>query len=328
MAKLSSSSNGNSVSTLRSDNSKATTKKETSSDEIVIRNSDCLFGRGGLANKHPGNILFRRVVAENKDVYQSCKKKTHKHFLAISIIASVEQIGGRFLKRDETTRKWVKTTRKEAISKTTQALRETETKSKKGMHSVERIMEKKKMELARNKWLHDGQEQPQEHHSLSTFGGVVMGERKEGDIDGSIVPIPQGHLSGVLDTLPSSQDVDDLLPTSNDDETPLTLEDLSSNAFMRADIGIPFGDDALNVLESFAYDDNDLFSEGSSSCSGCEEEEESQLMMQKLPGLARPPTISHARRGISDISVLSLSADCDPDMLMSGDVLAQIADWH
>ena len=323
MAKLSS-SNGNSVCTLRSDNSKATTKKETSSDDIVLRNNDCLFGRGGLANKHPGNILFRRVVAENKDIYQSCKKKTHKHFLAISIIASVEQIGGRFLKRDEATRKWVKTTRKEAISKTTQALRETETKSKKGMLSVERIMEKKRMEHARNKWLHDSQ--PQEH-SLPTFDDVVMGQRKEGDIDEPIVPIPQGHLSGVLDTLPSIQDVDDLLPPSND-ETPLTLEDLSSNVFMRADIGIPFCADTLNVLESFAYDDNDVLSEGSSSCSGCEDEEENQRMLEKLPGLARPPTISHARRGISDISVLSLSADCDPDMLMSGDVLAQIADWH
>jgi len=88
-----------------------------------VKDNDILSGRGGLANKHPGNQMFRRIVNENKVLYQNCQKKTHKHFLAVSIIAAMERQGGRFLKRHGNDG-WVRATRKEAFQKTSQALRE------------------------------------------------------------------------------------------------------------------------------------------------------------------------------------------------------------
>lgn len=98
---------------------------------ITVSNNDCLCGRGGLANKHPGNVLFRRLVSYNKELYQSCENKSHKQLLTMSIVATVEQVGGRFLRRDDDTGEWIKISRKEAISKTAQALREQEGKNRK-----------------------------------------------------------------------------------------------------------------------------------------------------------------------------------------------------
>ena len=66
-----------------------------SNSDIELRDEDVLSGRGGLSNKHPGNHLFRRIVSQNKEAYQKCEKKLHKFFLAISIIAAVERVGGR-----------------------------------------------------------------------------------------------------------------------------------------------------------------------------------------------------------------------------------------
>ena len=108
-----------------------------------------LGGRGGLSNNHPGNHMFRRVVNENKELYHKCEKKSHRFFLAVSIIAAVERNGGRFLKRDEKAGKWVKIPRKDAIAKTNQALREQDVKTRKSPEAIERQVEKKQLQRQR-----------------------------------------------------------------------------------------------------------------------------------------------------------------------------------
>jgi hypothetical protein len=123
----------------------------STSPPIEVKDNDVLCGRGGLANKHRGNLLYRQLVNANKDLYQSCgKKKNHKYFLAISIIEAVEiQGGGRFLRRDDKLGDWVTISREDAFSKTSQALREYDGRSKKSSEAVERVVEKKKHQKQR-----------------------------------------------------------------------------------------------------------------------------------------------------------------------------------
>lgn len=98
------------------------------------RDLDVLCGRGGLINKHIGNIIYRRVVEHNKPFYQSVQKR-HRILVSQSIVHTILNRGGRFLSEDTQTIanedgtrstftlwKSVATTR--AIQKTSQALRE------------------------------------------------------------------------------------------------------------------------------------------------------------------------------------------------------------
>jgi hypothetical protein len=89
---------------------------------MTVTDSDVLCGRGGLSNQHPGNRLFRRIINENKHIYQKCDNSTHRRLLIISIVSSIRQLGGRFLRKQGAI--WTKTSYKEACLKTSQAMRE------------------------------------------------------------------------------------------------------------------------------------------------------------------------------------------------------------
>jgi hypothetical protein len=98
---------------------------------------DVLCGRGGLANRHDGNLVYRKVVEANKALFRSIPNQ-HKMFVAESIVMAIQQAGGRFLecpgapgcgtKMDATTDpkalNWVEISFKKAVAKTSQALRE------------------------------------------------------------------------------------------------------------------------------------------------------------------------------------------------------------
>ena len=88
----------------------------------VPENSDVLCGRGGLSNKHPGNRLFRRLVQENKTVYQLTIGPSHKQFLVMSIMEAIHNQGGRFIRQEGGN--WVEISRRQVAIKTSQALRE------------------------------------------------------------------------------------------------------------------------------------------------------------------------------------------------------------
>ena len=96
--------------------------------------------------------MFRRIVNENKDIYHKCEKKSHRFFLAVSIIAAVERKGGRFLKKHDEKGEgnWIKISRKDAIAKTNQALREQDIKQRKSSpQAIERQVEKKALQQQR-----------------------------------------------------------------------------------------------------------------------------------------------------------------------------------
>lgn len=87
------------------------------------REDDVLCGRGGLVNKHPGNIVYRKVVDYNKNYYQSVHKK-HRILVSQSIVQSILNFGGRFLTLGSKGKSWIEIGYKRAVQKTSQALRE------------------------------------------------------------------------------------------------------------------------------------------------------------------------------------------------------------
>lgn len=85
---------------------------------------DVLSGRGGLANTHSGNRVFRRLVELNKEPYRKMPGKIQKSQLVDSILMAVRSQGGRFLKLNPKTKEWYEISHKESFVKTSQALRE------------------------------------------------------------------------------------------------------------------------------------------------------------------------------------------------------------
>mmetsp|Transcript_1959 Transcript_1959/g.4280 ORF Transcript_1959/g.4280 Transcript_1959/m.4280 type:complete len:896 (+) Transcript_1959:169-2856(+) len=87
--------------------------------------NDCLFGRGGGTNHHPGNKRYRKIVEDRKGKYLA-SKRLDKPLVAMEIINDWRALDppGRFLKQDDRTKFWNDVGDKKAREKTSQALRE------------------------------------------------------------------------------------------------------------------------------------------------------------------------------------------------------------
>mmetsp|Transcript_11013 Transcript_11013/g.20506 ORF Transcript_11013/g.20506 Transcript_11013/m.20506 type:complete len:899 (+) Transcript_11013:268-2964(+) len=87
--------------------------------------NDCLFGRGGGTNHHPGNKRYRKTVEDRKETYLK-SKRLDKPLVAMGIINDWRALDppGRFLKQDDKTKYWDDVGDKKAREKTSQALRE------------------------------------------------------------------------------------------------------------------------------------------------------------------------------------------------------------
>jgi len=89
---------------------------------------DVICGRGALSNNHPGNRLFRRLVQANKEVYNEASAQ-QREMLVRSIAAAVHNVGGRFVRKDKTSKsscQWREIHSDEAATKILQALRDTQ----------------------------------------------------------------------------------------------------------------------------------------------------------------------------------------------------------
>lgn len=88
----------------------------------TINEWDVLSGRGGRTNLNTGNRRFRAIVASMQREYLTARKKD-KVLIARQVVDQVHANGGRFLKRgaDDC---WVEVSDKVALSKSSQALRE------------------------------------------------------------------------------------------------------------------------------------------------------------------------------------------------------------
>ncbi len=108
-----------------------------------VQPSDVICGRGGLAQQnHPGNKVFRSLVASNSELYAT-SLITDKIKISRSIVAAIRKLYGRFIERSDgkpsgstlegvdehgNAITWRDIGDKRAVKKTSQALRENQPK--------------------------------------------------------------------------------------------------------------------------------------------------------------------------------------------------------
>ncbi|KAL7542558.1 hypothetical protein ACHAXR_011887 [Thalassiosira sp. AJA248-18] len=97
---------------------------------------DVLNGRGQGVQRHPGNVKYRTLVFVNKGLYAKCPR-ADKMKISKGIVAAVRELGGRFLELDERSGIYRDIGDKKATEKTSQALREGQTKIRKEMYKTE-----------------------------------------------------------------------------------------------------------------------------------------------------------------------------------------------
>lgn len=93
-------------------------------EETTITDQDVLFGRGGLTNRHIGNLRYRDIISIHRQDYVRAQK-TEKPNVARRIVKAIRtgKNPGRFLRKGEDG-KWHAVSDKEAAWKASQALRE------------------------------------------------------------------------------------------------------------------------------------------------------------------------------------------------------------
>lgn len=90
---------------------------------VGYERNDVLSGRGGGTNQHEGNCFFRSLINKNRERYLRAKKND-KPFISLSIVNTIRQRNGRFLKKDEDSGLWYEIGDALAREKTSQALRQ------------------------------------------------------------------------------------------------------------------------------------------------------------------------------------------------------------
>lgn len=87
--------------------------------------NDCLYGRGGATNHHPGNKKYRKLVECKKAVYLA-SKRLDKPEVSLNVVHIWRAMNppGRFLEQDKKTGLWNDVGDDRAREKTSQALRE------------------------------------------------------------------------------------------------------------------------------------------------------------------------------------------------------------
>lgn len=92
--------------------------------EEEITDKDVICERGGKSNRHAGTKRYRGMIEQYKPEYQSLAAKIAKTNLSRSIIAQIQNSGGRFLKKDDASRNYYVLSTVETTKKVSQALRE------------------------------------------------------------------------------------------------------------------------------------------------------------------------------------------------------------
>ncbi|CAB9513823.1 expressed unknown protein [Seminavis robusta] len=86
-------------------------------------NIDVLLGRGGRSNHHVGNERFRELIRSNRPRYNDLPKH-EKIKLSRAVVATIHELGGRFLEPAKDGKYYVVAPNKRAVEKTSQCLRE------------------------------------------------------------------------------------------------------------------------------------------------------------------------------------------------------------
>ncbi len=104
-------------------------KKKKKKVVIIPHINDIVSGRGSGSNRHEGNLHFRKLIRENKQLYLS-RCKNEKMSVARDIFDSISSLDppGRFLQKNPETGTWFEIGKDRALEKISQALREKNSK--------------------------------------------------------------------------------------------------------------------------------------------------------------------------------------------------------
>jgi hypothetical protein len=99
--------------------------KNSKKKAITPHINDIVSGRGSGSNRHEGNLHFRNLIRENRELYLS-RSKNEKMLVARDIYHSIEALdpAGRFLQKNPETGAWFEIGKVRALEKISQALRE------------------------------------------------------------------------------------------------------------------------------------------------------------------------------------------------------------
>eukprot|EP00554_Chaetoceros_debilis_P014659 CAMPEP_0194127348 /NCGR_PEP_ID=MMETSP0150-20130528/60474_1 /TAXON_ID=122233 /ORGANISM="Chaetoceros debilis, Strain MM31A-1" /LENGTH=203 /DNA_ID=CAMNT_0038821269 /DNA_START=651 /DNA_END=1259 /DNA_ORIENTATION=- len=75
----------------------STLPSRNTTDKLVLRDCDVLFGRGKRSYQHKGNERFRKVVDELKPLYAEQTDQAGKKQVSIRVMETVHAYGGKFL---------------------------------------------------------------------------------------------------------------------------------------------------------------------------------------------------------------------------------------
>jgi hypothetical protein len=118
---------------------KSTAVQPSQSGIKFYSRNDVLCGRGGGTNVHPGNRRFRDLINANRRAYLKARKND-KPAISRSIVRTIREMNGRFLKKDEKLGLWFEIGDDGAREKTSQALRQRAPEMKKILFEDEQRM--------------------------------------------------------------------------------------------------------------------------------------------------------------------------------------------
>ena len=163
--------------------------------------NDVLCGRGGGTNVHPGNRRFRDLINANRRAYLKARKND-KPAISRSIVRTIREMNGRFLKKDEKQGLWFEIGDDGAREKTSQALRQRAPEMRKILFEDEQrqtLAQQQEMMMQRSQMMGMGGG----HHHQGGMGGMGMHQGHMGGHMGGMGMHHQGHMGGMGG--PSSQ---------------------------------------------------------------------------------------------------------------------------
>lgn len=105
--------------------------QKAADNHIVPDKLDILCGRDKESYSHVGNKQFRVIVATNRERYQSCTSRDEKTRITTEIIKSIRDSGGRFLRKNESSKLYEDVGDEYAHEKVSHALRSAKDPKKK-----------------------------------------------------------------------------------------------------------------------------------------------------------------------------------------------------
>lgn len=166
--------------------------------------NDVLCGRGGGTNVHPGNRRFRDLINANRRAYLKARKND-KPAISRSIVRTIREMNGRFLKKDEKQGLWFEIGDDGAREKTSQALRQRAPEMRKILFEDEQRQQQAQQEaiMQRQFMMHQGQMPGMMGQGMMNGMNMQGGMGMQGMHPGMMSGMNMGGMGGMARPMPT-----------------------------------------------------------------------------------------------------------------------------